>query len=320
MSDLVLITGGLGYVGGRVAEYLSANTDYKLRITTRRNTAQTPNWLRNGEVVHLDLMSDKDLESVCVAVKYIVHTAALNEVDSGTDPELALTVNGLGSLRLLRMAEKAGAKRFIYFSTAHVYGAPLRGVITETNVPRPVHPYAITHKTAEDFVLAAHDRKVLTGIVLRLSNGFGVPIRPDVKRWTLLVNDLCRQAVTTRKLVLRSAGVQRRDFITLFDVSRAVSHFISLPVDECDDGLFNLGGECSLRIIDIAKLIAERCHEILGFKPEIILPKSPSKETSYMLEYCIEKLKSTGFVPNGSMNTEIDATLLFCQREFGRQE
>ena len=320
MNDIVLITGGLGYVGGRVTKYLVDNTDYKLRITTRQIAAQVPDWLRNIESIQVDLMSEEDLKSACAGVRHIIHLAALNEIESRTNPELALTINGLGSLNLLRTAEKAGVERFIYFSTAHIYGAPLQGNITEKNLPRPVHPYAITHRTAEDFVLAAHDRKTLTGIVLRLSNGFGVPTRPDVDRWTLLVNDLCRQAVTTRKLVLRSAGSQKRDFITLQDVSRAVSHFLTLSVDKCADGLFNLGGENSLRIIDMAMLISERCNKILGFKPEIIRPVPDRDDLKPELEYCIEKLKDTGFKLVKNVTEEIDATLLFCQKEFNKMQ
>jgi len=319
MNDIILITGGLGYVGGRITKYLSDNYNYKLRITTRQTVVQIPSWLRNGEIIQVDLMSEESLKSACAGIKHIVHLAALNEIESSTNPELALTVNGLGSLKLLCAAEKAGVERFIYFSTAHVYGAPLQGTITEKSLPLPVHPYAITHKTAEDFVLASHDQKVLTGIVLRLSNGFGAPMRPDVDRWTLLVNDLCRQAVTTRKLVLRSAGFQKRDFITLLDVSRAVSHFLGLPVDQCGNGLFNLGGECSMRIIDMVKLIAKRCYKVLGFKPKIIRPAPLPEETPTALDYRIEKLKSTGFILNKNTNAEIDATLLFCQNEFGQK-
>ena len=319
MSDIVLITGGLGYVGGRVSKYLGENTDYNLRITTRQSEAVVPEWLTNGEIIHADLMSEKKLESVCTGVRSIVHLAALNEIESSTKPELALTVNGLGTLNLLRVAERAGVERFIYFSTAHVYGAPLQGIIAEITLPRPIHPYAITHKTAEDFVLAAHDQNAITGIVLRLSNGYGVPMHPDVDRWTLLVNDLCRQAITTRKLVLRSAGFQQRDFVSLLDVSRVVSHFLNLSVEQCGNGFFNLGGECSLRIIDMAELIAERCNQVLGFKPEIIRPEPLSNEPPTMLEYSVEKLKSTGFVLNKNMNAEIDATLLFCQNEFGQK-
>ena len=315
----LLITGGMGYLGGRIVQYLSEKTDFTLRLSTRKPNQKSSEWLKNGKTVQLDLISGKELEfeRACDDIQCIIHLAAFNEIESINNPELATTVNGIGTIKLLRAAEKAGVERFIYFSTAHVYGAPLQGSITEKSLPRPVHPYAITHKIAEDFVLAAHDRKALTGIVLRLSNGFGTPAHRDIDRWTLLVNDLCRQAVNTGKLVLRSSGVQRRDFITLHDVCRATSHFISLPPGRCFDGLFNLGGDCLLRIIDMAQLIIERSQKILGFKPEIILPGALHHESSNKFEYAIDKLKSTGFELTGNLNEEIDATLQFCKNEFG---
>ena len=319
MSDTVLITGGLGYVGGRISKYLAENTDYKLRITTRKSKTRVPAWLKNGEIIHADLMSENDIKSACAGIRYIIHLAALNEIESFENPKLALSINGLGSLNLLRVAEKASIERLIYFSTAHVYGSPLQGIITEKTLPRPVHPYAITHRVAEDFVLSAHDQKTLTGIVLRLSNGFGKPIQPDIDRWTLLVNDLCRQAVTKRTLILNSSGFQNRDFITLRDVCRAVSYFIDLPIEQCDNGLFNLGGDCSMRIIDMAELIAKRCYKVLGFKPEIKRPLAFSGETFPVLDYRIEKLMAAGFQLNKNMKAEIDDTLLFCQDEFGQK-
>jgi UDP-glucose 4-epimerase len=199
-----------------------------------------------------------------------------------------------------------------------VYGVPLEGVITEKSLARPLHPYAISHRTAEDFVLAAHEKKAVIGIVLRLSNGFGAPVRADIHRWTLLINDLCRQAATTKRLVLRSSGLQKRDFITLHDVSRAVYHFMKLPEPECADGLFNLGGECALKIIDMAELVAERCSQTLGFKPEITTQEPLPKETSNELAYVIDKIKSTGFSLKKNLHEEIDATLRFCQNVFSQ--
>ena len=243
MTDRVLITGGLGYVGGRIAEYLSRDNALFLSIGTRRDEIVVRDWIENGDVVQMDLASKNSLEDACAGVRHVIHLAGLNEIDSAKDPEKALAINGHGTLRLLRASEKAGVERFIYFSTAHVYGAPLEGRITEQTVPRPVHPYAITHRVAEDFVLAAHDSGSLTGIVLRLSNAFGAPNSPYANRWTLIVNDLCRQAVRSGRLTLRSSGLQKRDFITLEDVGKAVAHFLRLQRSECGDGLFNLGGE-----------------------------------------------------------------------------
>ena len=318
MTDRVLITGGLGYVGGRIAEYLSRDNNLHLSIGTRRDKIVVPDWIENGGVVQMELESKESLESACEGVKYVIHLAGLNEIDSASDPERALAINGNGTLRLLRAAERAGVERFIYFSTAHVYGKPLEGRITEKTVPRPVHPYAISHRVAEDLVLAAHDSGSLTGIVLRLSNSFGSPNSSYANRWTLIVNDLCRQAVEKRKLTLHSSGLQQRDFITLEDVGRAVVHFLELEKVKCGDGLFNLGGEYSIRIVDLAELVASRCSDVLGFSPAIRRAKSTGEEVSKNLEYSIDKAKATGLVIIGNTNEEIDSTLYFCRHAFGQ--
>lgn len=318
MSDVVLLTGGLGYVGGRVSRYLAETSDCHLRLGTRDASQPPPEWLVRCELVALDLLDDASLAAACRGVKSLVHFAALNEIDSAADPQQALTVNGLGSLRLLRAAIDAGVERFIYFSTAHVYGSPLAGRLTEESLPRPQHPYAITHRTAEDFILAAHDKKEIAGIVLRLSNGFGAPERAAVNRWTLIANDLCRQAVTARKLVLRSSGLQYRDFITLTDVGRAVLHVLQLDRATCGDGLFNLGGQSSMRIIEIVEKIAERCEAVLGFRPEIQKPAASADEQVLSLDYRMDKLKGTGFSLLSNIDEEIDATLLLCRRAFGQ--
>lgn len=314
MNERILITGGLGYLGGRVAQYLAQNTSYYLGLGVRNSGVEPPKWLSNGELIKLDVMNDELLSRACKNVSVIIHFAAVNEIDSLDNPELALQINTLGTLKLLTCAVRAGVKRIIYFSTAHVYGN-LTGVINEETVPRPIHPYAITHHAAEDFILAAHDSRNITGIVFRLSNGLGVPERSEVNRWTLIVNDLCKQAVTTGKFILRSSGLQRRDFVTIYDIGRAVEHIISLPEDKCGDGLLNLGGEAPLRIIDLVEIISSRCESVLGFRPKIIKPEHNGDE-SPLLEYQIKKLKKTGFCLSGSIEDEIDNTLILCRNVF----
>jgi UDP-glucose 4-epimerase len=317
MNDKVLITGASGYIGGRLVQALAEEPRFHLRLGTRQPLTIRPAWLGEAEIVSLDLLSQEDLNSACRGVRYVIHLAALNEIESLANPEEALLINGLGSLKLLEAAKRAGVERFIYFSTAHVYGAPLVGIIAEESLARPNHPYAITHKVAEDFVLAAHDKKDIQGIALRLSNGFGAPASVNVNRWTLIVNDLCRQAVTTGKLVLKSSGLQWRDFITLTDVARSVQHLLNLPASACQDGLFNLGGECSLQIINLAQRIANRASRFLGFTPPIQRPEPGPTESFQPLEYRVDKFRSTGFTLCRNIDEEIDATLHFCKEVFG---
>lgn len=323
MSGTVLITGGFGYLGSRMAVGL-LQRGYKVRVTTRGKDVPRPGWLtEDAEVVSLDLLptatageqnaSGGSYAQALHGVDAIVHLAAANEIESQADPLTALSVNTSGTLALLRAATQARVRRFIYFSTAHVYGAPLQGTLTENVLPRPNHPYAITHKAAEDFVLAEHDKKTIDGVVFRLSNGFGAPVHPEVKRWTLLANDLCKQAVLTKKLVLKSSGVQLRDFIPLQDVVNATAHILSLQAKDLQDGLFNLGGENAISIRTMAELVAARCQAVLGFLPGIEAPAPNPAEVVTPLEFRIDKLKSTGFKLNGSHAAELDDTLRLCQ-------
>ena len=308
----ILITGGLGYLGGRIALSLTENADHFLRLGDI-NLSYDPPWLKNGELFKFDLLNDADCASACKNIDWVVHLAALNEIDSAKYPEKALLVNGDGTLKLLKAAEDAGVKRFLYFSTAHLYGAPLQGSITELTLPKPSHPYSITHRVAEDFVLSSNK---LEGVVVRLSNGIGFPASKEVNRWTLIGNDLCRQAVMDKKLELKSFGLQKRDFICLSDVGRAVKHILEMPKLNPADNYFNLGGEDVLSVIQLTELIAERCGKILGFKPPIIRPKRTDNDRGNPLKYSIAKLKNTGFKLSGNIVDEIDKTLQFCKDTF----
>jgi UDP-glucose 4-epimerase len=128
----------------------------------------------------------------------------------------------------------------------------------------------------------------------------------------LLVNDLCRQAVNLRSMTLRSTGLQRRDFITLQDLSRVVAHMIDLPNNQIGDGLFNVGSGKSSRIIDKVELIQARCTEVLGYTPEIIRRQPAQNDESPNLDYTIDKLLNTGFSLSGNPTLEVDETLRMC--------
>jgi UDP-glucose 4-epimerase len=305
-----LITGGFGYLGGRIAIDVARHTSYQVRLASRRKQPP-PSWLQEAQTVAFDLLKSEAFDGALDQVEAVVHLAALNEIQSLESPQKAVEVNTLGTLNLLNAAIRAKVKRFIYFSTAHVYGAPLAGHITESSLPRPTHPYAITHHAAEEFVLAARDKAQIEGIVIRLSNGFGAPTHAGVDRWTLAVNAFCRQAVLEKELLLTSSGSQQRDFITLHDVGRAVSHFLDLPHSKCADGLFNVGGECTMTILAMAEQVIKCCPAVLGYGPKLERPK-PTGEKPLGLNFDISKLKQTGFVLNGNMDEEIKQTLKIC--------
>lgn len=311
----VLITGGYGFVGGRIAQHLQL-AGHQIVLGTRKES-NSSDWLPDAEVVATNWHDTPSLIKICNKIDVVIHAAGMNAQECAADPAAALDFNGLTTARFVAAAARAGVKRFIYLSSAHVYASPLVGIITESASPHNSHAYATSHLAGENALLSAKLRGEIEGIVLRLSNAFGAPAHMKVNCWMLLVNELCRQAVTSGKLVMLTDGLQQRDFITLQDVARCVEHIIKLPAMACRDGLFNLGTGRGRSVYEMTQLVATRCSFVLGFAPNIERPLPLSEEDPKVLEYSVAKLESTGFCLQGCYEHEIDATLSICRAAYG---
>jgi UDP-glucose 4-epimerase len=267
-----------------------------------------PPWISNAEVAQTQWDSKVALEGICAGIDAIVMMAGMNAQDSQADPVGALELNALANARLLHAAVRQGVRRVIYVSTAHVYGSPLSGVITEDTCPVSLHPYATTHRAGEDVVRAAQSQGAIEGIVVRLSNAFGAPAHVDANCWMLLVNDLCRQAVMTGRMVLRSSGLQRRDFVAMADVCSAMTHLLGVGIPARADALFNVGGGWSSTVLEMAHRVGERVKETGLQEPEILVGHSAEVEESGSLDYRMDRLAASGFVvePGAQVDQEID--------------
>ena len=313
----VLITGGLGYVGGRFLQALATNPGFEVWVGSRREFTERPEWLPSTvKLVTSQWGAQTALEKLCDGIDVVIHLAAMNAADCANDPVAALQFNGVVATQLLEAAIAKGVSRFIYLSTAHVYGAPLQGEINEKDCPLPLHPYATTHRAAEQMVTAAHMNGRIEGVVLRLSNSFGAPAHPQANCWMLLVTDLCRQAVEQQALVLHSSGLQRRDFVPMRDVCRALEHIVALPAEKLGEGLFNIGGEWSPTVLEVAQLIQQCYSRLFDGKVSLTYKVSDQDEQSMPLNYRIDHLKQSGFVLQTTAEEEIDQLLMFCMEHF----
>ncbi len=306
MSQNILITGGLGYLGGRLASYLSAKEE-AVRLTTRPTGRPLPNWADRHEVFVADFGAAKLPEHLCSGIDTVIHLAALNAQQSAEDPEQAIQTNIIGTYNLINNAIAAGVKRFIYMSTAHVYGRPLEGTINEDTVPMPKHPYAWTHRAAEDVVNSATG---IEGVVLRMTNAVGVPKDPSVNCWMLVANCLCREAIAEGSITLRGSGEDFRDFIAMNDVCRAMKHILDLSISGNNSKIYNLGGGGAVSIIEFAERIADRVALRFQRRPKV--KRGLFKGKHQILDYRIDRLLGTGFCLKGNLDIEIDETLAFC--------
>jgi len=313
----VLITGGSGYVGGRIAQAFLAD-GAEVRITTRGISHALPA-LEGAKICPVDYDDVEDLMRHTRGCDVIFHLAAANEIISGDHPAKAVRINIEQGLNVLSAARQTGVKRFVNFSTAHVYGR-LEGRIDESRLPVPLHPYAISHLGFEHFVRAAMERDEIEGMNIRLSNALGAPLNPEVDRWTLIANDLCRQVATSRRIVLKSDGSQVRDFVALSDVARIAVGLSKLAPAQLDNGVFNLGSGQATSLLEVADMVADAAERLTGHRPEIERPSraARSPEPVPVLEYRVEKLKARGLWTQHSLQAEIDRSLQACLAFFGQ--
>jgi len=311
----ILVTGGTGYVGGRLAECFRKDpSGGDVVLGVWKGLESLPRWANEFTVIPMELMDERSVKE-CVdkaEVDCIVHLAAVNEIVSGDDPGLAHEINCRGTERLLKAAYTFGVKKFVYFSTFHVYRPEAGGVITECTPARPVHPYASTHLDAEKVVEKFRDKGMET-LIFRLSNSYGYPADKDIDRWTLVVNDLCRQAVTQSRIVLKSSGRQHRDFIALSDVARAVGHFLFTVPGDWGDGLYNLGGGRSMSVLEMAEKVSGLYADKYGKKITVEREPDGDADRCEPVTYSIDKLVAKGFVPEGDMDCEIMRTFEVCE-------
>jgi UDP-glucose 4-epimerase len=238
----------------------------------------------------------------------IVHLAALNEIDSA-NAGAALTINVQGTLQLIEAAAIQGVKNFVYASTIHVYG-PLVGTLQETSCLHSQHPYGFTHHMAEQLLEYAAGKYGISATCLRFSNVIGAPANMSVNRWTLLVNDLCKQAVETKKMVLKSPESQR-DFVAMPDVCAAIERAMGIDQKEVGFDVINISSGKSMRVIEMAQLIALHASRILNCKIEITCE---SCQTAAPPEFRIDNSKALawGWRPESNLVGEIEATLRLC--------
>ena len=314
----ILVTGGLGFLGGRIAQHL-LNEGHNVLVGTRNDIKLGDRFLDGARVVQTSWNDSAKLEEICAGVDLIIHASGMNAKDCLADAARALDVNAVATANLLQSAIKQNVRRYLYISSIHVYADNLQGEISEADCPANLHPYAASHRAAENTVFWAQKNGLIDGIVVRFSNGFGVPTRRDANCWMLLINDLCRQAVEHKQLVLASNGMQSRNFIPISEMCSAIDFLAcKLPPEHRvgQAGPINVGGQTSFSVLEMAKLIQSRCGSILGYEPELLVREQGGCAQNPQLDYKLNRLKALGYSHSHNPIEEIDSLLIYCHNNF----
>jgi len=257
----VLITGASGMVGRNLLGYLSEH-----RVET------IPTDL-SGYTVSGNLLEQPFVDSLeSLDIDAIVHLAAITDIKKTIEnPRLCYEVNCFGTLNVLELAVRKGVKRFIYASSANVFGAPKKLPVTENAPFDPRVPYDYSKVIGEQLVMSYSSNKGLPVTITRgwlLFGEYDQPTRATIR--------FIRSCLSNEPLTLYNGG---RDVTA---PSHAVNYAkLVLAILENDDSVgesFNFGGEKAVRILELAQLIKRLTNsssELIRAPPRSELEKRP---------------------------------------------
>jgi nucleoside-diphosphate-sugar epimerase len=168
----------------------------------------------------------------------VMHLAALSNDPMGeVDAAVTYAINRDASLRIARLAKKAGVPRFLFAASCSVYGAGEKFDLEETDPLNPLTAYAKSKIETEQGVSALADES-FTPCFLRNATAYG---HSPMLRIDLVVNNLLACAVATGEIRIMSDGLPWRPLIHCRDIARAFIAFMNAPKNQIHDKAVNVG-------------------------------------------------------------------------------
>ena len=282
----ILITGACGYQGTKLIPLLLEKKHKITAIDTQwfGNRLKKHKNLKNYKKNILDI-EKKDLKGI----EIIIHLASIaNDPMGDLNKSLTWEVSCLGTMQLLELAVKNKIKKFIYASSASVYGVKKEKKVIETLSLKPISTYNKAKMIAEKTILSYSNKIDVT--IIRPATVCGVSPR---MRFDLSVNMMAYQAIKNKKMTV-FGGQQTRPNIHIDDLLDLYQFFFKK--NKKFNGIFNAGFE-NLKIIEIAKKVKKIIPaEIKIFKNNIDI-------RDYRLD--ASKLLALGFKPKKNVEDAI---------------
>ena len=215
----VLITGGGGYIGTVLTNYL-LSLGFKIIVVDKFLFGNFLKRHKNLKIIKADI---RDLSKISFkSIQSIIHLANIsNDPTSLLNPKLSWEVNALSTKFLIEKAIKENVKRFIFASSGSVYGIKKENKVTEDLSLLPITDYNKTKMVSERILLSYKDQIELVCIRPATVCGYSPRMRLDVT-----VNMFVMQALTKRKVTV-FGGNQLRPNITLRDMVRIYEFFLN---------------------------------------------------------------------------------------------
>ena len=299
----IVVTGGAGYVGSMLTNDLLVQGHSVVVFDSFLHGGDSLAGLIGHPSIECrrgDIRDSTAVSDALQGVDAVIHLAAIvGEPACNRDPQLTRAVNLDASLGLVKAAQAAGVRRFVFASTCSNYGkmSGADAIVDETSPLQPLSVYAETKVAFERYLLDSPPEATLAPTVLRLSTVYGMSFRP---RFDLTVNEFVAEAVVNRKLVVFGEQFWR-PYVHVRDIARAVTAVLAAPAEAVGREVFNVGATSEnytkKMLVD---LIMKR---LPGTNVEYV--KRDTDPRDYRVEFA-KIQKALGFQPTYSVPRGID--------------
>ena len=245
----VLVTGGAGYIGSVLVDRLITE-GHKVKIIDDLSNGFTENIHKNAVLFEGSILDNDILTKAIEGVEVVFHLAAKIRVAEGeSEPDLYKKVNIDGSLNLLKLCQKKGIKKFIFASTAAVYGDSKDYPITEKSKEAPVNVYGQTKLEIDRYLFENAQLLGISSISFRFFNVGGALKNSDVN--PLLINGTDWPT---------SDGTPVRDFVHVTDLVDALVKSLA-HLEKVGHTIINIGtatGSTVLQVVVAAESVLGR--------------------------------------------------------------
>lgn len=290
-GELVVVTGGGGFIGSHLAEALLAE-GRRVRIVDNFATGRRSNVPAGAELLEGDVL---DVAAASVrGASTVFHLAALASVPRSVKLPLEThRATAQGTLAMLSAAEQAGVRRLVFASSSSVYGDTPTLPKHESMAPRPLSPYAAAKLAGEWYARSWAERGRLETVSLRFFNVYGPRQDPD-SPYAAVIPIFIRRLREGRPMPVNGDGAQTRDFTFVGDVVQGLLRAASAP--GVSGRVYNTAGGRPASVLDLGRTLADLLGKAADF--EFRPPRAGDVRDSYAdVEAARRDLGFTAAVP-----------------------
>jgi UDP-glucose 4-epimerase len=273
----VLVTGGCGFIGSHVVDaYIDKGCE--VVVVDNLSMGKIENKNDKAKLYTVDIRSET-LEDVFAAEQPDLvnhHAAQISVPLSVKEPILDAEINIKGTIRLLELSRKYGARKFLFSSTGGaIYGEATEVPTDEDYVPEPASPYAISKLACEKYIRFYHLQHGLSYVILRYSNVYGPRQIPHGEAGVVAI--FLEKLLAGGHCVLYHFPDDKRGMVRDYCYVKDVARANILATDQGEIGTFNIGTGIGTHTLGLYKEILNALRRKgVGIPPSSEEPLSDS--------------------------------------------